>query len=80
MRKDISPDFLIANLLLLRFNALGNFAPLQKHGELSAYLYVINVFPLFMQYLETWPFYKSQCLFLSPGDVPAGSPALSLVV
>jgi tetratricopeptide (TPR) repeat protein len=36
---------------LLRYNALGGFAPVSRHGELSAYQYLINVFPLFQQYL-----------------------------
>jgi Tfp pilus assembly protein PilF len=38
--------------LIMRFNALGGFAPEKKHADLSTYQYVINVFPLFAQYLE----------------------------
>jgi Flp pilus assembly protein TadD len=39
--------------LVLRFQALGGIATAQKrHAYLSAYQYAINVFPLFMQYIE----------------------------
>jgi tetratricopeptide (TPR) repeat protein len=37
--------------LILRVNALGGLAPVRRHGELSVYEYLINVFPLFRQYL-----------------------------
>jgi tetratricopeptide (TPR) repeat protein len=37
---------------ILRFNALGGFAPVRRHGELSAHELLINVFPLFRLYLE----------------------------
>ncbi len=37
--------------LLLRLHALGGFAPHKEHMELSTYQLVINVFPLFAQYL-----------------------------
>ena len=37
---------------ILRTYALGGFAPLKRHAELSNYEYFINVFPLFIQYLE----------------------------
>ncbi len=37
--------------LILRANALGGFAPVRRHGELSVYEFLINVFPLFRQYL-----------------------------
>jgi tetratricopeptide (TPR) repeat protein len=36
---------------ILRVNALGGFAPVRRHGELSVSEYLINVFPLFRQYL-----------------------------
>ena len=36
---------------ILRVNALGGFAPVRRHGELSVHEYLINVFPLFRQYL-----------------------------
>jgi tetratricopeptide (TPR) repeat protein len=36
---------------ILRVNALGGFAPVRRHGELSAFEYLINVLPLFRQYL-----------------------------
>ena len=36
----------------LRFYALGGFAPKNRHVDMSAYEYFINVFPLFSQYLE----------------------------
>ena len=38
--------------LIMRFNALGGFAPQKSHPELSMYQYLINIFPLFTQYLE----------------------------
>jgi protein O-mannosyl-transferase len=37
---------------ILRFNALGGFAPFKEHTELSIYQNIINVFPLFTKYLE----------------------------
>ncbi|OGR00820.1 MAG: hypothetical protein A2505_02505 [Deltaproteobacteria bacterium RIFOXYD12_FULL_55_16] len=36
----------------LRFNALGGFAPSKMLLSLSNYQYFINIFPLFMQYLQ----------------------------
>ncbi len=42
----------IGAYLVLRYNALGGFLPVQRHGELTPYLYLINIFPLFSQYLE----------------------------
>jgi tetratricopeptide (TPR) repeat protein len=36
---------------MIRFHALGGFAPDNRHADLSVYQYVINVFPLFIQYL-----------------------------
>jgi len=36
---------------ILRVIALGGLAPVRRHGELSAYEFLINVFPLFRQYL-----------------------------
>ena len=38
--------------LALRIHALGEFAPQKRYVTLSAYQYAINVFPLFIQYLE----------------------------
>jgi Flp pilus assembly protein TadD len=45
--------FLVAGVgyLVLRLHALEGFAPQKQHMELSAYQLVINVFPLFAQYL-----------------------------
>jgi tetratricopeptide (TPR) repeat protein len=37
--------------LLARFHALGDFAPRQRHAELNEYEYLINIFPLFAEYL-----------------------------
>ncbi|HAM52196.1 MAG TPA: hypothetical protein DCP92_16450 [Nitrospiraceae bacterium] len=37
----------------LRYHALGGFSPQEPHIVLSTYGYIINVFPLFAQYLET---------------------------
>ncbi len=38
--------------LLLRFNALKGFAPMRTGMQLSGYQYIINILPLFYQYLE----------------------------
>jgi tetratricopeptide (TPR) repeat protein len=38
--------------VILRVNALGGFAPVRRHGELGLTDYLINVFPLFRQYLQ----------------------------
>jgi tetratricopeptide (TPR) repeat protein len=38
--------------LVLRMRALGGFAPQRRYEMLSSYQYVINVFPLFIHYLE----------------------------
>ncbi|MBI4843421.1 MAG: tetratricopeptide repeat protein [Nitrospirae bacterium] len=38
--------------LILRFNALGGFAPLKPEIRLSTYGYIINAFPLFSQYVK----------------------------
>jgi tetratricopeptide (TPR) repeat protein len=37
---------------ILRVNALGGFAPVRRHSELGLSDYLINVFPLFRQYLQ----------------------------
>ena len=44
--------------LLVRHNALGNFAPMKSYTELSTYQLIINIFPLFREYLTSllWPF------------------------
>lgn len=46
--------YLIAAVIyfLMRTYALKGFAPLKRHAELSNYQYFINIFPLFIQYLE----------------------------
>jgi len=46
--------YLIASgaYFILRTYAIGGFAPLKRHAQLSNYEYVINIFPLFIQYLE----------------------------
>ncbi len=47
------PFILVAGAyLLLRFHALGAFAPDASHPEISMQQFVVNVFPLFMRYLE----------------------------
>src|SRR5208283_194144 len=39
--------------IILRFKALGGVAPSDnRHGYLTTYQYIINIFPLFRQYLE----------------------------
>jgi tetratricopeptide (TPR) repeat protein len=44
--------------LFMRYHALRGFAPKESFGNLSSYQLVINVFPLFSEYLESllWPF------------------------
>jgi Flp pilus assembly protein TadD len=46
--------YLIASgaYFILRTYAIGGFAPLKRHVQLSNYKYFINIFPLFIQYLE----------------------------
>ncbi|MGD0885610.1 MAG: tetratricopeptide repeat protein [Thermodesulfovibrionales bacterium] len=47
------PYLLVAGVYLgLRYHALGGFSPARPHIVLSTYGYIINVFPLFLQYLE----------------------------
>ena len=47
------PYFATAGIyLILRIHALGGIAPFRRHANLSAWQYVVNVFPLFMQYIE----------------------------
>jgi tetratricopeptide (TPR) repeat protein len=47
------PVFIVSGIyLVLRFNALGEFTPQNRHQELSLYELFINVFPLFMQYIQ----------------------------
>jgi tetratricopeptide (TPR) repeat protein len=38
--------------VILRVNALGGFAPVRRHSELGLTDYLINIFPLFRQYLQ----------------------------
>jgi tetratricopeptide (TPR) repeat protein len=46
------PYLLVAGLyFFIRTHAVGGFAPLKRHEDLNTYLYIINVFPLFIQYL-----------------------------
>jgi len=47
------PYLIVAGVyFILRFNALGHLAIKKRHTELSDYQYIINIFPLFTQYLE----------------------------
>ena len=47
------PFLMVAGIyFMMRFHALGGFAPDKRHADLSVSQYVINVFPLFIQYLE----------------------------
>ena len=51
--KRYAPYLLAAAVyFILRFNALGGFAPVRRHGELSLFQYLINALLLFRQYLE----------------------------
>jgi hypothetical protein len=48
------PYLFVAGVYLgLRYHALGGFSPRRAHIVLSTYGYIINVFPLFFQYLKT---------------------------
>jgi len=50
--KRYSPFILVALVYFaMRTNAIGEFAPVQRHQELGAYGYFINIFPLFAEYL-----------------------------
>ena len=51
-RKYLPYFIVIAGYFVLRVHALGGFAPARSHKYLSTYQYIINVFPLFCQYLE----------------------------
>lgn len=44
--------------LLLRYYSLRSFAPIEAYPDLSTYQFIINVFPLFGEYLKSlfWPF------------------------
>ncbi len=47
------PYLLVSGVyIFLRIHALKGFAPNARHTELNTYQYIINVFPLFGQYLE----------------------------
>jgi tetratricopeptide (TPR) repeat protein len=47
------PYLIVAGVYLaLRYHAVGGFSPRKPQVVLSAYGYIINVFPLFIQYLE----------------------------
>ena len=51
--KSYIPYIILAVLyFILRTYAVGGFIPLRRHPELSTYQYIINIFPLFIQYLE----------------------------
>ncbi len=46
------PYFIVlGGYFIVRINTLGGFAPSKAHTELSTYQYVINVLPLFAQYI-----------------------------
>ncbi|HYA26680.1 MAG TPA: tetratricopeptide repeat protein [Thermodesulfovibrionales bacterium] len=47
------PYFFVAGVYLFaRVNALGGVAPQKRHIDLTTYQYVINIFPLFVHYIE----------------------------
>ncbi|HAM53054.1 MAG TPA: hypothetical protein DCP92_21010, partial [Nitrospiraceae bacterium] len=52
VKKYLSYLLIGVGYLTLRILALGGFAPEKRHVTVSAYQYVINVFPLFVRYLE----------------------------
>jgi tetratricopeptide (TPR) repeat protein len=50
--KRMVPYVVVAGIyLIVRFHALGSFAPLRRHAELGSYQCLINVFPLLTGYL-----------------------------
>jgi protein O-mannosyl-transferase len=52
-----------------RTYALGGFAPVKAHGDLSSYQYAINVFPLFARYLRKLLFPVNLSAFYTLGPV-----------
>jgi tetratricopeptide (TPR) repeat protein len=47
------PYFFVAGVYLCaRIHALGGIAPQKRHMDLTTYQYVINIFPLFVHYIE----------------------------
>ncbi|MEK6527463.1 MAG: hypothetical protein AABZ36_01065, partial [Nitrospirota bacterium] len=47
------PYLIISGIyFILRTHAIGGLAPVKRHAELSNYEYLINIFPIFTQYLE----------------------------
>jgi tetratricopeptide (TPR) repeat protein len=49
--KGYLPFFGVAAVyFLLRFHAIGSFAPVKRHAELSTFQYIISAFPLLMDY------------------------------
>ncbi len=47
------PYLIVAGAYLIaREHALGSFAPFVRHSELSTYQYFINMFPLFVKYIQ----------------------------
>ncbi len=49
---------IIGIYLLARYYALRSFAPINAYPDLSTYQFIINIFPLFREYLTSllWPF------------------------
>lgn len=51
--KKYFPFLIVAGIyFILRIYFIGGITPLKRHTELSNYEYLINIFPLFIQYLE----------------------------
>jgi tetratricopeptide (TPR) repeat protein len=47
------PYLIVAGIyFILRTYAIGGFSPVELHASLSTYEYLINIFPLFVQYVE----------------------------
>jgi tetratricopeptide (TPR) repeat protein len=53
------PFIVVSGIYLsVRYYALGSFVPLESYADLSTYQFIINIFPLFREYLTSllWPF------------------------
>lgn len=52
MKRYVLYFIVVCLYFVMRFNAIRGFLPLKRHAELSAFQLVVNVFTLFVQYLE----------------------------
>ena len=82
--KTYSPYIVVsAGYLFMRYYALRSFAPIASYPDLSTYQFVINVFPLFREYITSllWPFYLNMWHTFHPiSSLVEAKGAISLVV